>query len=163
MKTRLLLLNLFIAIALSGCLKDTQQPVSHVNDVNVSITGTWTQDTATASYYDVAGNKVYTGSNPLVNLDFNGKSTVTETSTATGAVIAVDNYTIATTDTADYINISGNPNHQYEIVSLQSRNLTLGETTVMSEVATLITAGQVINYKSIKTVNTYRKRDLPQN
>ena len=159
MKTKLLLLNLFLAIALSGCLKDTQQPANHTNDVNVSITGTWTQDTATASYYDAAGNKVYSASNPLVNLDFNGKTTVTETSAATGDV-ATATYTVATTDTADYINITGNPNHQYEIVSLQSKNLTLAETISVPDGTTLTVGNQTFNYTMVKTKNTYRKRDL---
>ncbi|HTD97858.1 MAG TPA: hypothetical protein VK668_01160 [Mucilaginibacter sp.] len=162
MKTKLLLLNLFIAVALSGCLKDTNQPASHINDVNVSLTGTWTQDNANVSYYDATGNKVYSATNPLANLNFNGKSTLTTTYPATGDV-TTDTYAIATIDTADYINITGTISHQYQIVSLQSKNLTLTETINVPDGTTLTVGNQTFNYTMVKTVNTYRKRDLPQN
>lgn len=162
MKTKLLLLSLFMAAASTGCLKDTRQPVSHSNDVNVSITGSWTQDTANASYYDAAGNKVYSTTNPLANLYFDGKSTVTQTFTATGNAVTAT-YAINTVDTADFIAITGDADHQYQIVSLKSKNLTLTEMVSIPEGATLTVGDQVINYATMKTVNTYRKLDLPRN
>ena len=160
MNLKLLPVLLFVSIAFAGCLKDSSQSVSHVNDVNVSLTGTWTQNNNTTNYYGADSTVVYTYRGPLVNFKFDGDKTVTETDTS--SVIKTGSYTINTESEFDYINISGNSTgtHQYKIERLQSRSLGLSE-TLTSAAGIVINTGthNVTYYKSVQ-VSNYSKNNL---
>ena len=163
MKIKILSVILIIAIAGAGCLKDTQQAVSHINDVNLSITGVWTQIKSTTAYYDADNKQVYTSAlyynkAPYTMLQFDGDKLFTRTDTT--GIKTTGNYTISTQNNIDYLNFTGDANgpHQYQLTALQSRALTLTETLAFTAGAIVIgSSGNNITYYKMVQVNAYVK------
>ena len=163
MKIKLLSIIIFIAIAATGCLKDSSQPVTHINDVNISLTGTWTQLNGNINYYDETGKIIFAYNPPLLSMMFDGSKTFNEIDAAGGKVTG--SYTITTGQNIDYINLAGSNTgpHKLQIVNLQSRRLTLSE-TILYPAGSVITANNhnITYYKSVQ-VDNYSRNDLPQN
>ena len=163
MKIKVLLPIMAFAVFTSGCLKDSSQPVTHINDVNISLTGTWTQIGGIITYYDATGKKLYSSGVPVVNLQFDGNASVIETPKAGGSPVT-ENYSLSTVGNTDYITIANTPaSDQFAITSLQSRNLALSETLNYIGGANLTVGGKTITYFSTTQVNTYVKENLPMN
>lgn len=164
MKIKRLSLIILIAVASAGCLKDTQQAVSHVNDVNMSLRGTWTQTKNTTYYYDAAGKMVYFYNGPLLTLQFDGDKTVYHTNANNEKVPL--SYTITTQGNFDYINITGDATgpHQYQLESLMARSLSFSETILAAaDGITIIVNGKSITYFKSVQENQFVKNNLPLN
>jgi hypothetical protein len=162
MKIKLLFIALMVVLAATGCLKDTKQAVSHVNDVNVSLIGTWTQTSGIITYYDLTGKKLYSSGVPVYNLKFDGKSTMLQIDS--GAHQIQGSYVINTMDNFDFIEVSGSQTgpHRYEIDALHNRDLTLSETLNYPGYTLTVGAKSITYYKTIQ-VNVFAKKDLPLN
>ncbi|MFB9842943.1 hypothetical protein [Mucilaginibacter ginsenosidivorans] len=162
MKIKSSLFALLIIASFSGCLKDSKQPVSHGNDVNVSLTGSWTAASGKIVYYDATGNVAFNAIVTPNNLEFDGSSSVKETD-GTGSSTP-GTYNISTTGNVDYITIQeATVNDKYAIVSLQPRKLTLSETISYPDGNSLQAGENTIIYYSSVQINTYAKNDLPRN
>lgn len=162
MKIKSSLFALLIIVLSSGCLKDSKQPVSHNNDVNVSLTGTWTATSGKIVYYDATGTVAFNAIVTPNNLEFDGSSSVKETDGAGSSTPGT--YNISTTGNVDYITIQqATGNNKYAIVSLQPRKLTLSETVSYPDGNTLQAGETTITYYSSVQVNIYSKNDLPRN
>jgi hypothetical protein len=162
MKIKLSLFALLTVSLFTGCLKDSQQPVTHSNDVNVSLTGTWTAVSGRVTYYDATGNVAFNAIVTPNSLEFDGSSSVKEMDTE--GSLTPGAYNISTTGNIDYITIQNTTgSDKYAIVSLQPRKLTLSETISYPDGNTLQAGETTITYYSSVQVNTYTKNDLPRN
>jgi len=162
MKIKLLAIVMLTAIAATGCLKDSKQPVTHINDVNIALTGTWTATSGTIKYYDANNNQVYSENAPAYTFRFDGNSTLY---ISTPEIAMTEDYSITTADNADYVNTTGVAigNHRYAISLLQARNLKLTEKVNYPEGSTLTVGSNIINFFSTVQVTNYQKKDAPQN
>lgn len=160
MRLKLMPLAVVIVIAISGCLKDTKQPASHINDVNVSLTGTWTQTAGTIIYYDNTGKKVYQGTPLFLNLQFDGNATVNVFENQP-LPETKQTYSITTLGNVDYVNItSNNITDSLRITLLQARSLKLTETLNYPAGTLLVVGGKSVTYYQSVQANTYAKRNL---
>jgi hypothetical protein len=162
MKIKLLLCAVIIIAMSSGCLKDSKLPVTHINDVKVSLSGKWSPVSGKITYYDATGNVASNAITTPDTLAFDDDSSVKKTGTAGSA--SAGTYNITTTDNTDYITVqSAGGNDQYAIVTLQSRKLVLSEKLTYPDGATLSVGDNTFIYYSSVMTGTYTKKDLPRN
>ncbi|HJP62441.1 MAG TPA: hypothetical protein VJ844_03320 [Mucilaginibacter sp.] len=162
MRIKTLLCATIIVSTFSGCLKDSKQPVTHANDVKVSLSGKWSPVSGKITYYDATGNVAFNAIVTPDTLAFNDDSSVKKIGTAGSA--SAGTYDITTTGNTDYISVqSAGGNDQFAIVTLQSRKLVLSEKLTYPDGATLSVGDNTFIYYSSVQLNTYTKKDLPRN